>query len=90
MEKRRIITYIIIWFILILVWFLFCYGKIKEAYYGWSSVQSFSVIEEAVPNQAVKKDTEKEDIKPIVSETISAQEKTEDTEDCNIRSFMMK
>jgi len=89
MEKRRIITYIIMWFILILVWFLFCYGKIKEAYYGWSSMQSFSVIEEAVPNQAVKKDIEKEEIKPIVSETISAQEKTEDTEDCNIRVLLL-
>ena len=102
MEKKRIITYIIIWFILILIWFLFCYGKLKEAYYGWSSVQSFSVIEEPEITQTVEKSIKKEETKPIVSETVSAQEIEDNTEstlvenkmppdttDCNIRVLLL-
>ena len=44
MDRRRFLTFIIIWFVVILVWLLFCYGEVRDAYYSWDEItQSFLV-----------------------------------------------
>ncbi|MBE5853491.1 MAG: SpoIID/LytB domain-containing protein [Lachnospiraceae bacterium] len=80
MEKRRITTYIIIWFIIILIWFLFCYGKLEEAYYSYSSVGSLTVTKETEETQIQENTMEKAKADEIkTEETYKRENNTENT-----------